>query len=645
MRNSLYTYVLLSLAAVLAIFVGCASPGTPDGGRFDEEPPEVMAALPEYGGLHSNKTKVEIMFNENIRLENAAEKIVVSPPQLNMPEISASGKKIKVELLDSLKPNTTYTIDFSDAILDNNEGNPMGNYTYLFSTGDECDTMEVAGYVLNAENLEPIKGILVGLHSDTTDTVFQKVPFERVARTNSIGRFVIKGVRNGRYKAFALQDADGTFTYNQKSEMLAFMTDRFETGSYPDVRPDTVWHDYSHTFVDSIRAVHYTHYTPDDLVLLAYTDADQEQHFIKADRNVLEHFELYFTAKSKELPRLKGLNFNEENAFVLKASEGNDSLQYWVRDTTVAKLDTLVMAMTYLETDTLGKLQERTDTLELLSKQTYAKRQKQKDEAYKNWEKEQEKLKKKNRPYQTSFPTPLLNIRVTGGGSHAPNENVGLSVQEPIESIDTSKIHFELKVDTTFEPAPYVLKQNKNNIMEYVLYAEWRPLQEYHLVIDSAAMISIYGHPTDKVDTKITIPDLDKYSSLFVNLKGVKDTSAVVQLLRGDKTAYSAKADKSGKAEFYFLKPGKYYMRMFLDRNGNGKWDAGKYEEQLQAEDTYYYPTELNLRAMWDVEQDWEVNAVPRYKQKPLEITKQKPDKEKTVKNRNAEREKEKHRH
>lgn len=628
----------------VSLWNGCATPGTPDGGRFDEEPPEVVATTPEYGAINSGKQKIEILFNENIRLDNAAEKVVVSPPQLNMPEISASGRKIKVDLQDSLKQNTTYTIDFSDAILDNNEGNPMGNYTFLFSTGENCDTMEVSGYVLNAENLEPIKGILVGLYSDTTDTVFQKVPLERVARTNGSGRFVIRGVRNGRYKAYALQDADGTFTYNQKSEMLAFMKNTFQTGSYPDTRLDTVWHDYTHMFVDSLKTVHFTHYTPDDLVLLAYTDSEQEQHFLKSERNTLEHFELYFTTKSDDLPKIKGLNFNEKDVFVINKSAGNDTLQYWVTDTLISNLDTLKIELTYMETDTLGKLQEKTDTLELFSKLTYAKRQKQKDEAYKKWQKEQEKNKKKNRPYQTEYPVEKLEIRVKGSGSLAPNENITLSLQEPIKTIDTTMIHLELKQDSTFIPAPYKLKQQENNIMNYTLYAEWRPMQEYRLVIDSAAMKSIYGKPTTAVNSKITIPNLDKFSSVFVTLKGFSDSTAIVQLLRGDKPAYSSRS-KDGKAEFYFVKPGKYYMRAFIDRNGNGKWDGGKYEEGLQAEETYYFPNELNLRAMWDVEQDWNMLAVPIYEQKPKEITKQKPDKEKTINHRNAEREKEKHNH
>ena len=153
-------WCLLLLALLLC---SCARMGRPDGGWYDETPPYVVGAVPKDGGTQVSARKIRILFNEFIKLENASEKVVVSPPQMEQPGIKALGKRIDVEIKDSLKPNTTYTVDFSDAISDNNEGNPLGNYTYSFSTGERIDTLQVSGYVLQADNLEPVKGILVGL--------------------------------------------------------------------------------------------------------------------------------------------------------------------------------------------------------------------------------------------------------------------------------------------------------------------------------------------------------------------------------------------------------------------------------------------------------------------------------------------------
>ena len=159
---------------LMLVIIGywCASMGSPDGGPYDEMPPKFLRSTPALRGVNVEDQKIELEFDEFIKLEKAAEKVVVSPPQLEQPEIKVVGKKVVVELLDTLKEATTYTIDFSDAIVDNNEGNPMGHFTYSFSTGASIDTMEVSGTVLNAADLEPIKGIQVGLHRNLNDTAF-----------------------------------------------------------------------------------------------------------------------------------------------------------------------------------------------------------------------------------------------------------------------------------------------------------------------------------------------------------------------------------------------------------------------------------------------------------------------------------------
>ena len=168
----------LLLFLPLLLLSSCARMGHPDGGWYDEKPPYVVSAMPKENATNVSSKKIVINFNEFIKLESASEKVMISPPQHEQPEIKATGKNIYVELQDSLLPNTTYTVDFSDAIIDNNESNPMGNYTYTFSTGDAIDTLQVSGYVLEASNLEPVKGILVGLYTEGDSAMC------RVARTD-----------------------------------------------------------------------------------------------------------------------------------------------------------------------------------------------------------------------------------------------------------------------------------------------------------------------------------------------------------------------------------------------------------------------------------------------------------------------------
>lgn len=637
--------LLLCLLALL-LTAACASIGNPDGGRFDETPPRVVGSSPADGAVNVSKRKVQILFDEYIKLEKASEKVVISPPQIEPANVRADGKRVKVDFYDSLRANTTYTIDFSDAIEDNNEGNPMGQYTFSFSTGDVIDTMQVSGRVLNAADLEPIKGIMVGLYpADSTwnDTLFRTRPFLRVSRTNGEGRFTIKGVKDGAYRVRALDDKDGDFVFSQKNERVAFDTMVYVTGSFPDVRMDTVWRDS--LWYDSIRVVPYTHYTPDDVLLLAFLEDGQERHLLKTAYPEPTSFTFYFTAPSDSTPRIKGLNF-DERCLVADASLKNDTVTFWVTDTAlIHRQDTLSMILSYMETDTLGQLVVTNDTLDLSPKTTYAKIAAERSKQIEAWEKDRERRQKKAKkplPYEENpYERTWLEAGFKPSGSLAPNQNVRYLAKEPILEVDTTKIHFYVKKDTDWLPAPFLFMPEERSAKSYMLYAEWEPGQKYRFVMDTAAVVSVLEHESKSVRQEFHVRAVEEYGSIFIHVIS-PDTGVVVQLLsKNDKVEAQQRTDKEGNADFFFMKPGEYYMRCYVDANGNGQWDTGDYASGLQPERVYYFGKPLPLKAQWDLRQDWDIRAVDVARQKPMAITKQKPDKEKKLKNRNAERDRE----
>ncbi len=616
------------------LLASCAKMGQPDGGWFDETPPKVIGANPADGGTNVTAKKVSIFFDEFIKVDNPSEKVVVSPPQLEMPEIKASGKKIQVSLMDSLKPNTTYTIDFSDAISDNNEGNPLGNYTYSFSTGAVIDTMEVSGYVLESENLEPIKGILVGLYSNHADSAFCKEPMLRVSRTDSRGRFVIKGVAPGSYRIYALQDMDGNYMFNQKSEKIAFSHDLIVPSSMPDTRQDTTWIDSLH--IKSIERVPYTHFLPDNIVLRAFTEVLTDRYLLKQERKDATNFSLFFSYGDSLLPQIRGLNFNAENAFVVEHSEKQDTITYWLKDTALVNQDTLRMELTYRMTDSLGVLKNTTDTLDVLSKDPYAKRQKRLAKELADWTKKQEKLKKKGEPYDSVMLPKPLEVQISAASQMDPDKNITFTFATPLVKADTSCIHLYAKHDTLWYRAPFEFNPLENR--KYELRGEWRPDIEYSLEIDSAAFVDIYGKVSDPVKQGFKVNSLDTYGTLLVNITSLHDQPLLVQLLNAQDQMVKQVKAINGVAEFFYLKPEKYYMRLIVDRNNNGKWDTGDYAKDQQAEEVYYYPDVIECKEKWDVTESWDPQARNLATQKPGAITKQKPDKEKKVKNQNAER-------
>jgi lipoprotein len=640
-----FALLLLTLTLVAA----CARMGNPDGGWYDETPPRVVGASPAEKATGVKTRKLHIRFNEFIKIENATENVVVSPPQLESPDIKAGGKSIDIELKDSLKANTTYTVDFSDAITDNNEGNPLGNYTYSFSTGEHIDTMEVSGWVLAAENLEPVKGILVGLYANLADSAFRTQPMLRVAKTDGRGHFVIRGIAPGKYRVYALQDVDGDYHLTQKGEEMAFNREIIVPSSKPDVRQDTLWRDSLR--IDSISRVGYTHFLPDNIMLRAFTHVQTDRFFTKAERTLPECFSLVFTAGSNELPQLRGLNFNNaERAFIVMPTAKKDTITYWIKDSALINQDTLRMQMQYWSTDTTGQLRMKQDTIEILSKTPYAKRLKEKQKKAEEWKKAQDKAQKKGEPFETIMRPEALKVEVKVNNSIAPDENVRIELPTPLQSLDSTKVHLYSKRDTLWYEARYRLRVREGadslapvgtNLLHkrwLELQAEWKPGVEYSFELDSLALTDIYGTTSGKIKQGFKVREDKEFATLAVSLTALTDSNVVVQLLNGQDAVVKQTRALAGTANFYYLQPTTYYLRLFVDRNGNGRWDTGDFYRGEEPETVYYFPEEIECKANWDATRTWNPTAKPLNEQKPGKITKQKPDKGKSIKRRNRER-------
>lgn len=607
---------LLLITLMVAALYSCASMGRPDGGPIDETPPRFIASTPAAGALNTNKKRIVLEFDEFIKLEKPNEKVIISPPQAQQPEIKPAGKKIVINLLDTLKSNTTYTIDFSDAIVDNNEGNPLGNFAFTFSTGNVIDTMEVAGTLLDASNLEPVKGMLVGLHSNLEDSAFVTLPLERVARTDSRGHFSIRGVAPGKYHIYGLMDADQNFFFNQKSELLAF-NDSIIIPSFEErTRLDTTWIDS--LTVDTVMEKKYTYYLPDNVILRSFKEDASTQYLAKSERLTPQKFSFYFAAKADTLPVLKGLNFDEKGAFLIEKSFHNDTIHYWIKDSLLYKRDTLSMSLNYLYTDTLNQLVPRTDTLNLVAKKV----------------KKEEPKKKKKKKDDEPEPTPFLAVNVHAPSAMDVYDNITLTFEEPIARFDSTAFHLREKVDTLWQDVPeFFFEQDSANQRQFNFYYDWEPTKEYEFSVDSTAFHGLYGLFTDKIKQKIKVRSLDEYGAIYFNVNGA-DSIAFVELLDTQDKVLRHIPVIDGRADFYYLNPGKYCARLVNDTNGNGMWDTGNYAEGRQPEMVYYYPQILDLKAMWELEQDWNVKATPLDKQKPDELKKQKPDEDKKKKTR-----------
>lgn len=610
--KSLY-YIFIIIAA--AVMYSCANIGNPSGGPIDKTPPIFMRSNPTPNAVNVKDRKIEIFFDEIVTLKDPSTKIIVSPAQTEMPRMSALGRKVTVELVDSLLPNTTYTIDFSNSIQDNNEGNAIDNFAFAFSTGSVIDSMRVSGYVLDSRTLEPMQSVVVGLQSNLADSAFHKEKLQRVALTNDRGQFTIRNVSPGSYHIFALKDLDRDYKFGNPTEDIAFLDSIIVPSIGSREAADTVYNDLNE--IDTIMRATRPAYFPNDILLSMFNEDRKSQYLANNLRVDSTRISLTFAAASDTLPSLSivGRNDVPDQWYTLERSQTNDTLTYWIRTPHLVSADTLMVATTYLRTDTASNLSWGTDTLKF------------------TFQRQKAKKKKKNEETDSLEQIRFMELHPLANGTQEVYAPLLLQTGTPIERYSREAFHLQRKLqnDTTFYPAEIksiALRDSTLSRRDLMLKVDWEPGAAYTLAVDSLAMTDIYGLRTKPLKVDFNVRKMEEYGNIVFNIPAVRD-SAIVELLDGTEKIVLRAPVKSHRAELLNLLPGKYYARLFIDRNGNGKYDTGNYDMHLQPEETVYYPGAINLKKNWDVEQTWDIYATPIDKQKPEAIKKNKPERKK----------------
>lgn len=610
--KSLY-YIFIIIAA--AVMYSCANIGNPSGGPIDKTPPIFMRSNPTPNAVNVKDRKIEIFFDEIVTLKDPSTKIIVSPAQTEMPRMSALGRKVTVELVDSLLPNTTYTIDFSNSIQDNNEGNAIDNFAFAFSTGSVIDSMRVSGYVLDSRTLEPMQSVVVGLQSNLADSAFHKEKLQRVALTNDRGQFTIRNVSPGSYHIFALKDLDRDYKFGNPTEDIAFLDSIIVPSIGSREAADTVYNDLNE--IDTIMRATRPAYFPNDILLSMFNEDRKSQYLANNLRVDSTRISLTFAAASDTLPSLSivGRNDVPDQWYTLERSQTNDTLTYWIRPPHLVSADTLMVATTYLRTDTASNLSWGTDTLKF------------------TFQRQKAKKKKKNEETDSLEQMRFMELHPLANGTQEVYAPLLLQTGTPIERYSREAFHLQRKLqnDTIFYPAEIksiALRDSTLNRRDLMLKVDWEPGAAYTLAVDSLAMTDIYGLQTKPLKVDFNVRKMEEYGNIVFNIPAVRD-SAIVELLDGTEKIVLRAPVKNHRAELLNLLPGKYYARLFIDRNGNGKYDTGNYDMHLQPEETVYYPGAINLKKNWDVEQTWDIYATPIDKQKPEAIKKNKPERKK----------------
>lgn len=615
-KSNINNNMRMLLAVVLsAVMVACASIGRPEGGPRDTEPPVFVRSNPAPGSVNVSKQTIELYFDENLKIDDATNKVVVSPAQKVTPQVIANGKRLSVELKDTLQTSTTYIIDFSDAITDLNEGNALDGFTYDFATGDCIDTLRISGMLFEARTLEPAQGVLVGCYSNLSDTAITTIPMQRIAKTNQYGQFTIKGLKEGQYRVFAINDMNRDYMWD-RSEDVAFY-DSIVTPSVHSIEVvDTL---LSSSGSDSISTRQGVKYLPNDILLTWFNENYQSQYLKNYSRPDSARIFVQFAAKSDSLPVLEIVNGKnkgkkiDSTTSILNSPLTLDSLEYWITDKDIISQDTMQIALKYLHTDSLDNLSWTTDTLKF------------------NFTRKKVKEKKKKKEDADTVPEIVfMDFACQSAMSQDLNKGLEFVASQPVASFNADGIRLEMQRDSTWIKMPgfKLVNDTVYSPLKFKADYDWEEGMKYRFTADSAAIKGIYGNWNKSVKHEFTVKTIEDYGTMtFVISGGAKNF--VVELLDGNDRVLQQQPVKAGEAVFEYLDPGKYYVRGYIDANGNGVWDTGNLKEKIQPEEVYYYPKKIDLKKNWEIEQQWNPFELPIDAQKPLEIKKNKPKKKK----------------
>lgn len=574
--------ILLGLSVSLFIY-SCANQGYPTGGPIDETPPRVTETKPENYALNFKGGKVEIFFNEFVRLENINEKFVVSPPFKKNPIVKLKGKSIYVKLEEELKENTTYTLDFGDGIVDNNEGNPLGDYQFVFSTGETIDSLSIKGKVDNAFDELPVEKSMVMAYLNTHDSVPLTTVPDYIALTDSAGYFQLNNLREGTYKLFAIVDGNRDYLYNGPGETIGYFDELIVPTAHRFEQLDSIGG-------DSVVIKQATALEPNNIHIRMFDEENPLQYLTGYKRPRREKLEFEFNAKRTDSLKIDFIGFEENpDWFLAERNSRRDTLSFWITDSTIYKRDTLLAALQYLKTDSTNRLVLFQDTVKL---------------NFKDPKKAKAKNPKKKKKNKTKIKKPSYNFSFKTSSSQDLNKYIPLTFDEPLANINYDSIHFYQLKDTLEIPADFKLEKDSKNLLQYNFVVDWQPETSYKIDIDSTAFQNIYGLYSDSFEGKITTRELEHYGKMFINVSGVK-VPTLVQLLESEKNEriFQTKKIKSDQTVIFdYLEPKTYIIKVIEDINDNGIWDTGNYKEGKQPEQVYYFLKELKVRSNWEVE-------------------------------------------
>ncbi len=585
------------------------------GGPKDVDPPIMIKAVPPNNSTNFIPRKsIVITFDEYIKLVDIFSELIISPPLENHAVATVKGTKVVVELPKEVSfDSTTYTISFGNAITDNNEGNILENFSYVFSLRDYLDSMSVEGRIVNSFDYKPSEErFVVMLYKNLNDSAPLLERPQYIDRTDDDGNFAINNVETGTYRLFALKDANANLIFDLPDEAIAYSDSLVEL--LPERFEDDIIISDSLLLAEIAGA---------DSVLLDSLKADS---IFRAQSRFTFFTEMvFFTQKVKNQymtnylrpePEKLFLSFNEPvpidsfsfiplnyipvdpDWYLPDYSKENDTLIFWITDTSMFKMDSLQFQVQYPVYDTLEQLVTRTDTLYLV---TTTKEQK-KSSSKRKGRGQIEQPVEETEP-TISYIKPSANVK--NNGTFDLNQPIVISLSSPIDTFRAERFNFVRYEDTLEISENYTLLPDSNSMYKLIVNYTPEELVNYKFLMLDSAITDIYGRTNDTTLLSFKTQAEDFYGVLSVHVNHVSD-HIIVQLLDETENILKQQVIQTDQTIKYpYLTPRKYMLKAIVDKNANGKWDTGNYIKKIQPERVIYFKDELNVRANWEIEFNW----------------------------------------
>lgn len=595
-KNIALKALVFGLFAV-AFLWRCANIYAPQGGPRDTLAPKVVLMKPDFAAKNFKDKRIYIEFDEYVQLKDQQKEFYTSPIMAVKPMMTLRGRGIVIDIKDdSLKPNTTYSLNFGNAVADNNESNVLSGLRYVFSTGNEIDSLVMSGYTADAKTKDSVAKAFLFFYDVAKDslknlpydsTLFKRKP-DAVGRAENNGIFLTQNLKPIDYRVYAIKDENSNQQYDAGVDMVAFVDSTFNPLSMPDF---AVWYDTTRKYLVA---------EPQTYFKLFMDKTFNRQNLAKSARPLQHKVELLFNAAHPIIEGLTIEGVDSSKIIFERPTIGKDTIFCWLDVPSETLPDTLKVTLNYFKHDSIRNLTPAKEELKLFWK------------AF-----EKKKSKKEEKEEKEAPPVNPFKFTVTASNTINPLRPIPFSFDYPLRSIDSTAISL---IRTDEQKRKFKVKnsfvRDTANLRQWNLHATWQPGQEYQLLIPDSVITNILGEQNDtiKVDFKTMAPD--QYASFKLKVKGKTPQSKyIVEILNGGRVAERRTDITTGEHIFNYIEPGTATIRVTEDVNGNGMWDTGDLVERRQPErvEIFITPegeTEIVTKVNWELTFELDMDKV-----------------------------------